>query len=65
MAVLTCLNIPLGFGVWVWGFRAGFFEGYVKEFKLLSFLMNKRKETVIRKTANKIEKATVLRMGKT
>lgn len=60
MAVLTCLNIPLGFGVWVWGFRAGFFEGYVKEFKLLSFLMNK-----IRKTANKIEKATVLRMGKT
>lgn len=59
MAVLT---LP-GFGVWVWGFGVGFFfEGYVKESKLLSFLMNKRKATAIGKTANKTEKA--LRMGK-
>lgn len=37
-----------------------FFEGYVKEFRLLYFVMDKRKEIVIRKAANKIEKATVL-----
>lgn len=55
--------IPLSFGVWVWSFGV-FFEGYVKEFRLLYFLMDKRKEIVIRKAVNKIEKATVLWMGR-